>query len=547
VTQAAADESQTLIDRLLEEQRELSAVERFSQKHEKAEIPLQSRYYRDLLPLTRPAEAEQYAFEVDLDKCSGCKACVAACHSLNGLEPGESWRSVGLLVADDPVSPIQQTVTTACHHCVDPACLNGCPVLAYEKDSVTGIVKHLDDQCIGCQYCVLKCPYEVPQFSSRLGIVRKCDMCSSRLSAGEAPACVQACPSAAIRITIVQKAAIQLKYSGQSPLSVSVENASGTGAPTRTGNSFLAATPDPAYTLPTTRYVSAKGLPSQIRAGDEMEITPAAPHWPLIGMLVLTQAGLGGLIFETFFSFIRGTLRHDQVGLSGILVLAGVVTSIFHLGRPLQAWRAVLGVRRSWLSREILGFGAVSLGILPLLAAGVWPFLAGRWETAVLMYCSIAGALTLFSSMMVYVDTPREFWALRRTLPKFAGTTLLLGAAISAIFHGESSPLFAAISAVAIAKFSMESGIFRRLADPEFTALKRSALLMMRDLSRVTLFRFGTLLAGGVLLAQLCFAQGSPIWWIPPLILVVLFLSEVAERYLFFRAVAQPKMPGGLA
>ena len=42
-------------------------------------------------------------------------------------------------------------------------CLNGCPVLAYEKDPVTGIVRHLDDQCIGCQYCMLKCPYDVPQ------------------------------------------------------------------------------------------------------------------------------------------------------------------------------------------------------------------------------------------------------------------------------------------------------------------------------------------------------------------------------------------------
>ena len=73
--------------------------------------------------------------------------------------------------------PYQQTVTTACHHCVEPACLEGCPVLAYEKDAETGIVRHLDDQCIGCQYCVLKCPYDVPKYSAKRGIVRKCDMC----------------------------------------------------------------------------------------------------------------------------------------------------------------------------------------------------------------------------------------------------------------------------------------------------------------------------------------------------------------------------------
>ena len=64
-----------------------------------------------------------------------------------------------------------------------------CPVNAYEKDPITGIVKHLDDQCFGCQYCTLACPYEVPKYHAGKGIVRKCDMCSSRLEVGEAPAC----------------------------------------------------------------------------------------------------------------------------------------------------------------------------------------------------------------------------------------------------------------------------------------------------------------------------------------------------------------------
>src|SRR5207237_35555 len=82
----------------------------------------------DLLPLSRPGPGQQYAFEVDLDVCTGCKACVAACHSLNGLDDTELWRTVGLLHGGTPEAPAQQTVTTSCHHCVDPACLNGRPV-----------------------------------------------------------------------------------------------------------------------------------------------------------------------------------------------------------------------------------------------------------------------------------------------------------------------------------------------------------------------------------------------------------------------------------
>ena len=126
----------TLIDELIAEQRSLTAVAKFSRAHERHELPAQARHYRDLIPITKPQSGQQYAFEVDLDKCSGCKACVTACHSLNGLEEEETWRNVGLLHGGTHLQPIQQTVTTACHHCVDPGCLNGCPVLAYEKDSV---------------------------------------------------------------------------------------------------------------------------------------------------------------------------------------------------------------------------------------------------------------------------------------------------------------------------------------------------------------------------------------------------------------------------
>ena len=129
----------SFIDRYLAEQQALSVVDRFSQFHnDVAESPLQSRYYSALLPATPPREGEQYAFEVDLDLCSGCKACVTACHSLNGLDPGEIWRNVGMLHGGTSEVPVMQHVTAACHHCIDPACLSACPVMAYEKDRADG-------------------------------------------------------------------------------------------------------------------------------------------------------------------------------------------------------------------------------------------------------------------------------------------------------------------------------------------------------------------------------------------------------------------------
>ena len=158
-----------LVGSFLSEQGDLSAVERFAQFHADADEPLQGRYYSALMPAQPPGPGQQLAFEVDLDRCSGCKACVAACHNLNGLDEGESWRDVGLVIGGMPELPVLQHVTSACHHCLDPACLNACPVDAYEKDPHTGIVRHLDDQCIGCQYCTLACPYDAPKYQRGQG------------------------------------------------------------------------------------------------------------------------------------------------------------------------------------------------------------------------------------------------------------------------------------------------------------------------------------------------------------------------------------------
>jgi len=248
-----------LIDDLLSEQQLLTPVGQLSRKHERHDLPAQAKYYRDLISLSSPQAGEQYAFAVDLDTCTGCKACVTAFHNLNGLDEEETWRDVGVLFGGTMAEPVQQTVTTACHHCLDPACMNGCPVEAYHKDPVTGIVRHLDDQCIGCQYCIWKCPYDVPKYSKKRGIVRKCDMCSSRLAAGEAPACVQACPNKAIRITLVDKKRVKLESKG----------------------GFLPGAPDPDYTLPATQYRTSESLPGNLRPGDFFKIKPEHSHPPL--------------------------------------------------------------------------------------------------------------------------------------------------------------------------------------------------------------------------------------------------------------------------
>ncbi|MEA3187930.1 MAG: formate dehydrogenase iron-sulfur subunit [Chthoniobacter sp.] len=560
-----SSEARTLIDDLLTEQRTMTAVAKFSRLHERHEFPAQAKYYRDLIPLERAQTGQQYAFAVDLDACTGCKACVTACHNLNGLDDEETWREVGVLFGGTTLEPVQQTVTTACHHCVDPACMNGCPVLAYEKDEVTGIVRHLDDQCIGCQYCILKCPYDVPKYSKKRGIVRKCDMCSSRLAVGEAPACVQSCPNEAIRIEVVNKAEIV--------------------AEARQGI-FLPDSPDPAYTQPTTRYRTTKTFPANMTGGDHFRVKPEHAHPALVVMLVLTQLSVGAFCAEMILRVLYATEViaqftpfHSLVALG--LGLLAIGASTLHLGRPLYAWRAFVGLRTSWLSREIIVFSAFA-GLASLYAGMFWlPFLAKLSGVTILrelapplvqraigIFVAFSGVVGIACSAMIYQDTRRKLWTGARTFLRFFGSAALLGLAATLFtttaqavftpgissntaFASITAQLSAALIAVTLAKIGFELMVFTHLRDVKFSLLKRSALLLSGELAEATSVRALTGAAGGIALPfYLLFsrpAPGAATVGVTAWILVFALLGELTERYLFFTAVVPPKMPGGMA
>lgn len=538
------------VEALLQAQRTLTAVERFAAVHESPEPPLQARYYRDLVPLERPRPGEQYVFEVDLDRCTGCKACVSACHTLNGLDDHELWRTVGLLHGGSSAAPVQQTVTTSCHHCLEPACLLGCPARAYEKHPLTGIVEHLDDQCIGCQYCTLMCPYDAPKYNKRLGIVRKCDMCSERLSHGEAPACVAACPSGAIAIRVAEREAIVAASDAQR---------------------FLPGAASPEHTLPATQYKTARAMPSNLLPADFYTTRPEHGHPALVVMLTLTQLAVGAfgsaLLLERASASQVGSAL-VQTALACALALLALGASVFHLGRPWLAWRAVLGLRTSWLSRE-----ALALGLFALLAVGhglctAAPLVPGvlaaapltRAAPVVRALAALTGVLGVFCSVMVYVATRREQWSAAQTGIKFFGTTLVLGCAAVFAVSGLTLPLehgscdgprallWLVLAGSAI-KLALEAGTLLRVRDRRSSALKRMALVMLGDLAPHTGARLACGVAGGMVL-PLVVALGQlealATRALAVVLLGVLLAGELLERYLFFRAAPASRMPGGL-
>lgn len=553
-----------LLQRLLDEQASLTAVERFSQRHADEKDPLLGPSYKALMPASPPGPGQQYAFEVDLDVCTGCKACVAACHNLNGLDSGETWRSVGLLHGGTAQAPVQKTVTTACHHCLEPACMKGCPVDAYEKDPVTGIVRHLDDQCIGCQYCTLTCPYEVPQYNEKKGIVRKCDMCTDRLKVGEAPACVQGCPNDAIAIKVVDVAR-------------ALEDAQ--------ADQFLPTAPSPTLTLPTTIYKTKEALPRNLVPADYHAVRPGHEHRPLVVMLVLTQLAVGAMTVDALASRVLwAPWLHFSEPLRAWLALGiahlALGAATLHLGRPQYAFRAVLGVKRSWMSREIAAFGAFAAaatgyavsvlphtlvakldGIAPPIAQGLrllTPF--APWLHAA---AAATGLFAVFCSVMLYHVTGRELWHVGRASMRFFGTTAVLGvaalwlSAIGGVSAGDApaavvKQVCGVLAMVTLAKLAFELSVLFHLNDRRQTELRRTATLLSTTLvptlrARVLFALFGGAVFPALSAGAVNAGNFTSAFVLAGVGMVALIAGELLERLTFFSACSAPRMPGGVA
>ena len=149
---------------------------------------------------------------VDTTRCVGCRACEAACAEANQLPaPPEG---------DEVMKSRRDTSTTAftvvnkttapdggdrfgkkqCLHCLAPACASACPVKALEKQP-TGPVTYNASRCMGCRYCMVACPFEIPkyEYEALAPRVRKCTFCAPRQARGLPPACAEVCPSGALQ------------------------------------------------------------------------------------------------------------------------------------------------------------------------------------------------------------------------------------------------------------------------------------------------------------------------------------------------------------
>ena len=139
-------------------------------------------------------------FFLDLNRCVGCGACVLACRIENDLPDSVSWRRILPFNLGRNTRGPTYHFSLACHHCEDPPCARACPTGAIEQRS-DGVVFLHTDQCLGCRYCEMACPFGALVLDQSSSVMTKCHFCLPRQEAGRNPACVEACPTRALRLS----------------------------------------------------------------------------------------------------------------------------------------------------------------------------------------------------------------------------------------------------------------------------------------------------------------------------------------------------------
>jgi DMSO reductase anchor subunit len=332
-------------------------------------------------------------------------------------------------------------------------------------------------------------------------------MCYGRLTQGQHPACVSACPEGAIRIETVRTAEWREEY--------------------RTGANSPGM-PSADDSLSTTRITLPSRMPRDVRKVDLNRLHTEQPHWPLIVMTVLTQLSVGAFTSIWLLELFSAHLHRQAALVALVVATIALSASTLHLGRPIHAARALKMWRRSWLSREVLMF-TLFAGTAAAYSGALWMHLHAA---------SVLGGLTALlgiagvgASAKLYLVPGRPAWNSTFTILEFYLTAALLGVAGANILSGtsawaQSATIFAGIATLLVGGLKIVW-----MAQSSVHELRGTFRLLFTVLGNRLLLRF-LLLSSALLL--LPFAQNR---WAAVPIALMLIAGEFMSRYLFFVSV----------
>jgi anaerobic dimethyl sulfoxide reductase subunit B (iron-sulfur subunit) len=459
-----------------------------------------------------------YAFTFDASACSGCKTCQEACKDKNKLPVGLLWRRVIEVSGGEwhsagnawENSVFAYNISLACNHCTHPKCAGVCPVDAYTVRQ-DGIVLIDSSRCMGCDYCTWACPYGAPQYDNQNGVMTKCDFCYDRIDAGMAPSCVAACP---LRVLDYKK----IEELGPLNTSKNLWQLPGAEHPFPLPNysrtePHLTIKPHAGMDSSLTRAVSNQEELHPPHSMGNIHRSAAIRELPLVGFTLFTQAAAGMAVYSLAFS----PIPLPVLLAIGILLAMGGLISFLHLGRKRNAWRSVVHLKKSWLSREVLAAGL--FGAAWAIQAGAqvfWKVSPRPWLMALL------GLSLIYSTAQIYLLRAVPAWNSWRTPATFLLTAVILGA-LGVQF---ASPL---------PGWSILAGI-GMMVEMGLMLTARSAGFDTAGRLRITLLGLGMI---GVLFTTIV-PQANIAWEAIPIFLVALAAETIGRWQFYTRRVPFP-------
>jgi Fe-S-cluster-containing dehydrogenase component/DMSO reductase anchor subunit len=408
-------------------------------------------------------------FIFNAGKCVGCRACSAACRLRN------NFTSETRVIHDwnDEIFPGIPVfhVSLACNHCEEADCIKGCPSGAFRREGSAVVIE--PDRCIGCRYCIWNCPYDAPVYTDR-GVIEKCHFCYEELQSGDNPACTYACPTGALSYGVLSD----------------VRNSSPAWFPTGMKPAAeISGINDARSPEVFTRSVFTPY--SGVTA-----IKPRPVEWSLVAFTFIA------MVFVSLVSSSMFTGKILQTGHVIALIASAAGMSLFHLGRPVSAWRAVMNPGSSPLAREIILFGIFSaLALISSLTQA--PLLIAA--------ASITGILLMFSIDLVYMMPERKKSV--KSGQVFPGFLLL-----TAYFSGSMLP-FTLIAAVKLISAFRKMAGRKKIEEDMFLLFVRVAFLTIAWSGLIT----GVAMAG-------------------PVIAALILVGEFTDRILFYRDFSPENM-----
>jgi anaerobic dimethyl sulfoxide reductase subunit B (iron-sulfur subunit) len=452
-----------------------------------------------------------YAFTFDASACSGCKTCQEACKDKNNLPIGLLWRRVIEVSGGEwhitgeawDNSIFAYNVSLACNHCGYPKCAGVCPVDAYIVRP-DGIVLIDSSRCMGCDYCAWACPYGAPQYDTEHGIMTKCNFCYDRLDAGMPPSCVAACPLRVLDYETIEELSTFNK--GQNLWQLPATQHPFPLPENSRTEPHLVIKPHSGMNSPLVKAVSNQEELQISRSFDNVHRITAINELPLVGFTLLTQMAVGmavcGLVLSPFPLTVLLVI--------GILLVIGGLLSFLHLGRKRNAWRSVIHLKKSWLSREIMMSGLFGgAWAVAVILQGYYKISPKPWPMA------IFGLGLIYCMARVYHLRAVPSWNSWRTPVTF----LLSAAILGTLGVNVAAPHF---------KWSIIAGI-ALMVEMGLILTEKSA--GADTLSRLRIASLGVGIIGTLVI--IIIPQSSQAWLAVP-ILFIAFVAEAIGRWQFY-------------